>query len=133
MNILQNYGLTEHDIQLADEDMTLTGTRVTVDDKQLINCRADVNQLVPFKYEWAWDKYLLGCANHWMPQEISMDRDIAQWHGNDVLTEDERTIIKRSLGFFSTADSLVANNLVLGLYRTHHQPRMPPIPVAPSL
>ena len=33
------------------------------------------------------------------------------------LTEDERTIIKRNLGFFSTADSLVANNLVLAVYR----------------
>ena len=28
--------------------------RVMVDDKRMINCRADLNQLVPFKYEWAW-------------------------------------------------------------------------------
>ena len=38
--------------------------RVTVDQKAMINCRADLNQLVPFKYEWAWQKYLDGCANH---------------------------------------------------------------------
>ena len=38
----------------------------------MINCRADVNQLVPFKYDWAWQKYLDGSANHWMPQEINM-------------------------------------------------------------
>ncbi len=91
--------------------------RVTVDQKAMINCRADLNQLVPFKYDWAWQKYLDGCANHWMPQEINMTADIALWKGEDGLTEDERTIVKRSLGFFSTADSLVANNLVLAIYR----------------
>ena len=90
---------------------------MTVDQKAMINCRADLNQLVPFKYDWAWQKYLDGCANHWMPQEINMTADIALWRGEDGLTDDERTIVKRSLGFFSTADSLVANNLVLAIYR----------------
>ena len=91
--------------------------RVTVDDKKMINCRADLNQLVPFKYQWAWQKYLDGCANHWMPQEINMGADIALWKDSKGLTEDERTIVKRNLGFFSSADSLVANNLVLAVYR----------------
>ena len=91
--------------------------RVTVDQKAMINCRADLNQLVPFKYDWAWQKYLDGCANHWMPQEVNMTADIALWKSEDGLSDDERTIVKRSLGFFSTADSLVANNLVLAIYR----------------
>jgi ribonucleoside-diphosphate reductase beta chain len=91
--------------------------RVTVDQKRMINCRADLNQLVPFKYDWAWQKYLDGCANHWMPQEINMTADIALWKIDGGLSDDERCIVKRSLGFFSTADSLVANNLVLGIYR----------------
>ena len=91
--------------------------RVTVDQKAMINCRADLNQLVPFKYDWAWQKYLDGCANHWMPQEVNMTADIALWKSDDGLSEDERIIVKRSLGFFSTADSLVANNLVLAIYR----------------
>ncbi|MEE2782993.1 MAG: ribonucleotide-diphosphate reductase subunit beta [Pseudomonadota bacterium] len=91
--------------------------RVTVDQKAMINCRADLNQLVPFKYDWAWQKYLDGCANHWMPQEVNMTADISLWKSDEGLTSDERTIVKRSLGFFSTADSLVANNLVLAIYR----------------
>jgi len=91
--------------------------RLKVDQKQMINCNADVNQLVPFKYTWAWDKYLTGCANHWMPNEISMAADIALWKDPNGLTDDERKIIKRSMGFFSTADSLVANNLVLAVYK----------------
>ncbi|MGX2040093.1 ribonucleotide-diphosphate reductase subunit beta [Methylocaldum sp. MU1018] len=99
------------------ESIEMGAKRIQVDDKQIINCRADLNQLVPFKYRWAWQKYLDACANHWMPQEINMNADIALWKSIDGLTEDERTIIKRNLGFFSTADSLVANNLVLAVYR----------------
>ena len=99
------------------EELEGTATRVTVDDKAMINCRADLNQLVPFKYDWAWQKYLDGCANHWMPQEVNMNADIALWKDPNGLTPDERLIVKRNLGFFSTADSLVANNLVLAVYR----------------
>ena len=105
------------DISAGVEELEGTANRVTVDDKAMINCRADLNQLVPFKYEWAWQKYLDGCANHWMPQEVNMNADISLWKSPNGLTEDERLIVKRNLGFFSTADSLVANNLVLAIYR----------------
>ncbi|HEY0842863.1 ribonucleotide-diphosphate reductase subunit beta [Methylotenera sp.] len=91
--------------------------RVNASDKRMINGQTDVNQLVPLKYHWAWDKYLAGCANHWMPQEVSMSRDIAQWKDSTALSDDERLIVKRNLGFFTTADSLAANNIVLGTYR----------------
>jgi ribonucleoside-diphosphate reductase beta chain len=94
-----------------------TASRVNVVDKRVINGKTDVNQLVPFKYKWAWDKYLAQCANHWMPQEVNMSRDISLWKDPNGLTEDERRIVKRNLGFFVTADSLAANNIVLGTYR----------------
>ncbi|WP_310263149.1 ribonucleotide-diphosphate reductase subunit beta [Roseateles saccharophilus] len=94
-----------------------TARRVKAADKRIINGQTDVNQLVPFKYKWAWEKYLATCANHWMPQEVNMSRDIALWKDPNGLTEDERRIIKRNLGFFVTADSLAANNIVLGTYR----------------
>jgi len=99
------------------ENLEMGAARIQVDDKKIINCRADLNQLVPFKYNWAWEKYLTGCANHWMPNEISMGADLALWNDPNGLTPEERTIIKRNLGFFATADSLVANNLVLAVYR----------------
>jgi|TARA_B110000305_G_scaffold65748_1_gene73496 ribonucleoside-diphosphate reductase beta chain len=104
---------------LAQGEAALEGSssRVNVDEKAMINCKADVNQLVPFKYDWAWQKYLDGCANHWMPQEVNMTADIALWKTEGGLSDDERKIIMRSLGFFSTADSLVANNLVLSVYK----------------
>ena len=91
--------------------------RVNAADKRIINGRTDVNQLVPFKYKWAWEKYLSTCANHWMPNEVNMSRDIATWKDPNGLTDDERRIVKRNLGFFVTADSLAANNIVLGTYR----------------
>ena len=112
---IENFDESEG-IKELDEMQGMAG-RVQVDDKAMINCKADLNQLVPFKYDWAWQKYLDGSANHWMPQEVNMTADIALWKSEDGLTEDERTIVKRNLGFFSTADSLVANNLVLALYR----------------
>lgn len=99
------------------EGIEFGAARIRVDDKKIINCRADLNQLVPFKYEWAWDKYLSACANHWMPNEINMSGDVALWKNSNGLTDDERMIIERNLGFFATADSLVANNLVLAVYR----------------
>lgn len=93
------------------------GARVRVDDKAMINCRADVNQLLPLKYRWAWEKYLSGCNNHWMPTEISMQADIALWKSSEGLTPDERRAIQRNLGFFAASESLVANNIVLAIYR----------------
>mgnify|MGYP003347138317 FL=1 len=103
----------------ASASTTLGSTfrRVNAADKRIINGQTDVNQLVPFKYKWAWEKYLATCANHWMPQEVNMNRDIALWKDPNGLSEDERRIIKRNLGFFVTADSLAANNITLGTYR----------------
>ena len=109
--------IADMDTSAGEEELEMGAARISVDEKAMINCRADLNQLVPFKYDWAWQKYLDGCANHWMPQEINMTADVATWKSSDGLTDDERRIVMRSLGYFSTADSLVANNLVLGIYR----------------
>jgi ribonucleoside-diphosphate reductase beta chain len=100
-----------------DMSSTGQGCRVVANDKKVINGATDVNQLVPFKYKWAWEKYLNACANHWMPQDVNMSRDVALWKDPNGLTEDERRLVKRNLGFFVTADSLAANNIVLGTYR----------------
>lgn len=91
--------------------------RIQIDDKRMINCSADLNQLVPIKYGWAWEAYQKGCANNWMPTEIAMQRDIEQWNSPDALTDDERLMLKRNFGYFSTAETLAANNIILGTYR----------------
>ena len=106
-----------HDLDAEAHALANGFSRVRAEDKRVINAQSDVNQLVPFKYKWAWDKYLSACANHWMPQEINMQRDIETWKNPNGLTDDERLIVKRNLGFFVTADSLAANNILLGTYR----------------
>ncbi len=91
--------------------------RIDANEKRLINChQIDVNQLMPLKYSWAWEHYVNGCANHWMPTEVPMNKDIETWRSSK-LTADERRVILRNLGFFSTAESLVGNNLVLAIFR----------------
>ncbi|MFQ3579248.1 MAG: ribonucleotide-diphosphate reductase subunit beta, partial [Bacteroidales bacterium] len=69
-----------------------------------------VNQIIPHKNKWAWDMYLKACNNNWMPTEISMAKDIEQWN-SDLFTDEERLVIRRCLGFFAGAESLVGNNL----------------------
>lgn len=92
--------------------------RVNINNRRVINGKdADVVQLYPMKHVFAWDAYNTGNANHWLPTEIGMQRDIEQWKAAGVLSEDERIALKTVLGFFTTADSLAANNLVLATYR----------------
>ncbi len=91
--------------------------RIDAEKKRMINCNTiDVNQLMPLKYKWAWEHYINGCANHWMPTEVPMTKDIEMWKSGD-LTEGEILLIKRNLGFFSTAESLVGNNIVLAIFK----------------
>jgi ribonucleoside-diphosphate reductase beta chain len=84
--------------------------------RKLINGKDDVVKLSPIKYTWAWDAYHAANCNHWLPQEIQMQKDIEQWNTPGVLTDNEKHVVKTALGFFTTADSLVANNLVLLVY-----------------
>lgn len=81
------------------------------------NIKTDPNKILPIKYKWARDYYKSGHANDWSPDEIAMQMDIEQWKSSTVLTEDERRLILWNLGFFSTAESLTANNIVLALYK----------------
>lgn len=92
--------------------------RIDVEEKRLLNCKSvDVNQLWPLKYKWAWEHYINGCNNNWLPSEVPMARDIELWKSKD-LSDAERKVIMRNLGFFSTGESLVANNIVLAIF-TH--------------
>lgn len=95
-----------------------TTQKVDINKRRIINgADADVIQLYPMKHAFAWDAYNAGNANHWLPTEISMQQDIEQWKSSSVLSDDERLAFKTVLGFFSTADSIAANNIVLAAYR----------------
>ncbi|MBS0352234.1 MAG: ribonucleotide-diphosphate reductase subunit beta, partial [Proteobacteria bacterium] len=86
-NVAPKESIDENSGATGLEELSMGAARIRVDDKRIINCRADLNQLVPFKYKWAWDKYIAACANHWMPNEINMAADIALWKDPHGLTE----------------------------------------------
>ncbi len=91
---------------------------VDINSRKIINGGdADVMQLYPMRHTFAWDAYTVGNSNHWLPTEISMQRDIEQWKAPNVLTADERKAFETVLGFFTTADSIAANNIVLAVYK----------------
>ncbi len=83
------------------------------------NASTDPNKILPMTYPWARMHYKTGVANNWVPEEISMQLDIETWkrQGPGGLSDDERRMILWNLGFFSTAESLTANNIVLAIYR----------------
>ncbi|PIT86069.1 MAG: ribonucleotide-diphosphate reductase subunit beta [Candidatus Magasanikbacteria bacterium CG10_big_fil_rev_8_21_14_0_10_43_6] len=98
--------------------ITKTTERVDINKRRIINGEdADVMQLYPMKHMFAWDAYNAGNANHWLPTEIMMQNDIEQWRAPGFLSEDERKAFKTVLGFFTTADSIAANNIVIAMYR----------------
>lgn len=101
-----------------EEVIKKNAARVNINDRKIINGKdADVIQLWPIKHKFAWEAYNIGNANHWLPTEISMQLDIEQWKSKTVLTDDERHALRMVLGFFTTADSIAANNLVLAFYK----------------
>lgn len=80
------------------------------------NTKTDPNKILPMKYQWARQHYKNGVNNNWTPEEISMQKDVEQWKSRTVLSPTERRLILWNLGFFSTAESLTANNIVLAVY-----------------
>jgi ribonucleoside-diphosphate reductase beta chain len=109
--------LTFGDDETGNKKKESSEGRFAASQKRLINNSVvDVNQLMPLKYKWAWEHYLNGCNNNWLPTEVAMAKDIELWK-SDKLSDDERRVIMRNLGFFSTAESLVGNNIVLAIFK----------------
>ena len=68
--------------------------------------------LLPLKYQWAYDLYRNMKANHWEPEDIPMNEDIAQWRSTDHLTDSDRWIIRMGIGYFSAAEGIVGDNII---------------------
>ncbi|PIT98057.1 MAG: ribonucleotide-diphosphate reductase subunit beta [Candidatus Andersenbacteria bacterium CG10_big_fil_rev_8_21_14_0_10_54_11] len=87
-------------------------------DKQILNSETtDPNKILPMKYNWARQHYKTGVANNWVPEEVNMQKDVEQWRSQTVLSKEERRLVMWNMGFFSTAESLTANNIVLIIYK----------------
>ena len=80
--------------------------------KRVINGRNTMFfNILPLKYQWAYDLYKKMKANHWEPEQIPMQKDCEQWRDPDT-TEIERWIIKMAIGYFSAAEGIVGDNIL---------------------
>ncbi|MBB21763.1 MAG: ribonucleotide-diphosphate reductase subunit beta [Roseibacillus sp.] len=68
--------------------------------------------ILPLKYQWAYELYKTMKNNHWEPEDIPMQRDVEQWRGTDEISDVERWIIKMGIGYFSAAEGIVGDNIM---------------------
>ena len=76
--------------------------------------------LRPMRYPQFYEMYRNAMRNSWTVEEINFQIDIADLH--DKMSPADIHLVHRLVAFFSTADSLVANNLVLNLYQHLNAP-----------
>lgn len=91
-------------------------------DKRVVNGQADINQLAPFKYPWAWDFFLNANKNHWTPLEISMAQDVHDYHHK--LTAAERHVFENVLSYLTTSDILAMRNIGLAVMEKMSAPEL---------
>ena len=95
---------------------------VTVEDKRVLNGEADINQLAPFKYPWAWNYFLNANKNHWTPLDINMAEDVCDYH--QKLTSEERHVYENVLSYLTTSDILAMRNIGLAVMEKMSAPEL---------
>ena len=95
---------------------------VNASDKRIVNGKTDINQLLPFRYPWAWDFFLKANQNHWTPLEISMSQDVYDY--NHTLTTNERHVFDNVLAYLTTSDILAMRNIGLAVMEKMTAPEL---------
>jgi ribonucleoside-diphosphate reductase beta chain len=75
--------------------------------------------LRPMAYPQFFEMYRAAIKNTWTVEEVDFSTDLADLA---KMPPAERHLIQRLVAFFATGDSIVANNLVLNLYRHLNAP-----------
>jgi ribonucleoside-diphosphate reductase beta chain len=76
--------------------------------------------LRPMAYPELFEMYRSGIKNTWTVEEVDFSTDLDDL--GRKLSDAERHLVRRLIAFFATGDSIVANNLVLNLYRHLNAP-----------
>ena len=100
-------------VKLGNKEFSLDKSKAeeAFNAKKVINGKDSMFfNILPLKYQWAYDLYKTMKANHWEPEDIQMQKDVEQWRGGEV-TEQERWIIKMGIGYFSAAEGIVGDNI----------------------
>jgi len=95
---------------------------VKASDKRVINGEADVNQLAPFKYPWAWEYFLNANKNHWTPLDINMAQDIQDYQHK--LSDNEKHVYENVLAYLTTSDILAMRNIGLAVMEKMTAPEL---------
>ena len=75
--------------------------------------------LRPMRYPLFFDRYRDAIKNTWTVEEVDLHHDLGDLR---KLSDAERHLVGRLVAFFATGDNIVANNLVLNLYRHVNAP-----------
>lgn len=95
---------------------------VRLEDKRVVNGEADINQLAPFKYPWAWQFFLNANKNHWTPLDVNMTQDVHDYHHK--LTMEERHVFENVLAYLTTSDILAMRNIGLAVMEKMSAPEL---------
>ncbi len=106
----------------SPEPLNLFLPPVNPEDKRVVNGKADINQLAPFKYPWAWEFFLNANKNHWTPLDISMSQDIHDYHHR--LTVEEKHVYENVLAYLTTSDILAMRNIGLAVMEKMSAPEL---------
>ena len=100
----------------------MTMKPINANDKRVVNGRADINQLAPFKYQWAWEFFLNANKNHWTPTDVTMLADVNDYHHK--LTPAERHVFENVLAYLTTSDILAMRNIGLAVMEKMTAPEL---------
>ena len=93
---------------LLDEEKAM----LAYQQKKVINGRDTMTfNLLPLKYQWAYDLYRKMKSNHWEPEDVPMQKDVEQWKSKSELSDVERWIVMMGIGYFSAAEGIVGDNI----------------------
>ena len=76
--------------------------------------------LRPMAYPAFFEMYRGAIKNTWTVEEVDFSTDVTDLRTK--MSDAERHLVQRLIAFFATGDSIVANNLVLNLYRHINAP-----------
>ncbi len=100
----------------------VTAKPINPEDKRVVNGMADINQLAPFKYPWAWNYFLNANKNHWTPLDVNMTQDIHDY--NHKLTLEEKHVYDNVLAYLTTSDILAMRNIGLAVMEKMTAPEL---------
>ena len=115
--------LADEKVEVRSGSTSSTSTQaMRAEDKRVINGHADINQLAPFKYPWAWEYFLNANKNHWTPLDVNMAQDIYDYKHS--LTADEIHMYENVLSYLTTSNILAMRNIGLAVMEKMTAPEL---------